>query len=393
MKAITNATIYTMAGSVINHGSILWQGSKIIEIGESIDFPAGTEIYDAQGGTIIPGMINAHCQAGLKETYVDYVAGDDSNEISMPITPHLNSYNGINPDDEIFLRLRQAGVTSVAVAPGNANILGGSVTIIKTHGVTIDEMVVREKAGIKASMGNRPKRFYSIKPVPPKTRMNIMAMLRQALYFARDYASAGTRVGEDIKAPPYNGIAESLIPILNKTIPLYVQANRRDDIFSALRLADEFNIEVILVNAAEAYLVADRLAKKQIKCVVAPGFDTRNEFELQYRSWSCLGELAAAGVATAIVPDSTYLSSDNIYAIAVMLRQSGMPLTEILKSLTIQPARILGISDQMGSLAAGKDADLVVFSGEPFGINSQIKKVIINGQVIGGTGGRKNVNN
>lgn len=381
MKAIINAQIFTMTSDPIQNGIILWQDQKIIALGSEVDIPAGTEVYDACGGVVIPGLINAHSQAGLKESYNGYVAGDDSNETAFPLTPQLNAYDGINPRDPIFAKMAAAGVTTTAVAPGNTNLLGGSVTVIKTVGDTRADKVVKEEVGIKGAMGEFPKRIYSEKGFMPRTRLSIMGLLRQTFYGAKNYSKARLMApaGQSI---PYNFMMEKTASLLDGQTPFYVHVNRCDDIHSALRLAKEFNLKLVLVNAMEAHLAAEKLAENQVSCIVSPGLKHPDHWEFQNGDFHSPQILMDAGICTAVVPDSSYLGADDLPTIGFKLRQAGMPLEQVLETMTINPARILGVDARLGSLAAGNDADMVVLNGEPFTPAGTVKWVIVNGQSL-----------
>ena len=387
MKAITNARIYTMAGQVIERGTVSWQGSSITGVSDQLLAPS-SDVFDAQGGSLLPGLINAHCQAGLKESLLDYVAGDDSNESSFPVTPQLNPVHGINPADPVFAAMLSQGITTVAVAPGSINVLGGSVAVLKTCGSTVDEMVIKNSAGIKAAIGDDPKQFYRAKPFVPQTRMNTMAMLRENFFATRDYLQAKDLADISIM-PPYNAITESLAPVLEGELPLFVHANRRDDIHSALRLAREFNLKLILVNAAEAHLLAEKLAAAQVKCILSPGLKSRSKFELQELCWQAPALLSAAGVELTVVPDSNVLPANELTAMATMLRKNGYTLEQVIAMLTIKPARILNIENKVGSIEVGKNADLILYNNEPFSFKEAIKKVIVNGQECLSKGGEQ----
>jgi len=381
MKAIINAQICTMISDPIPSGTILWHDHTIIDLGPNVELPPGTEIYDAQGGVVTPGLINAHSQAGLKESYNGYVAGDDSNESAFPLTPQVNAYDGINPRDPIFAKMAAAGVTTTAVAPGNANLLGGSITVIKTVGATRADQLVEDQVGMKGALGEFPKRTYSAKPFPPNTRLNMMALLRQTLYSANNYTMARAMAPAD-RPIPYNLMMEKTACLIGGHTPFFVHANRCDDLYSTLRLAKEFDLKLVLVNAMEAHLAVAKIAEYGVSCIVSPGLKPLDYYEQQNGDFRAPLILLEAGICTAVAPDSTYLGADELPALGLKLRQAGMSLEQVLETMTINPAKILGVADRLGSLEPGKDADLVVFNGEPFTPEGTVKRVIINGQSL-----------
>lgn len=370
-----------MTSDPIPCGTVLWEGHQIIAVGPEVDIPENTEIYDAAGGTVIPGLINAHCHAGLLESW-NGLAGNDLNEESFPLTPQVNAYDGINPRDPIFSKMAAAGITAAGIAPGNSNLIGGSVAVLKTSGKTRTAKTVREEAGLKGAMGEFPKRIYSAKPLMPRTRLNIMGLLRQAFTGAADYSAArkaATAAGQSL---PYNLMMEKTAALLGGELPFFIHANRCDDIHSALRLAGEFDLKPVLVNAMEAHLTADRLAAAGAGCIVSPGLKRPDHYEQQKGNFRAPQILMDAGICTAVVPDSSYLGADALPEMGFKMRQAGMSLEDVLKTLTLNPARLLGAADRLGSLAPGNDADMVVLDGEPFTPAGTVRRVYINGQSL-----------
>lgn len=386
MKCIYNARIYTMAGPVIENGYVMIEDGKIYQVGSMHEYKCGDtcgcEKIDAQGKSVFPGFIDAHCHLGMIESSIGF-EGSDVNEMTNPNTAEVQGIDGINPFDITFQEALQAGITSVATGPGSANVIGGTFVAIKTHGKRIDDMVIRDPLAMKCAFGENPKRVYNGKNRMPSTRMGTAAIMREALAKAKQYLEKIEAAGDDnSKYPTYDEKCEALLPVLRREIPLKAHAHRADDMFTALRIAKEFNLLITLDHATEGHLIADELAKENVACIVGPSFGHRSKFELTEKSFSTPGILNKAGVKVAITTDSPVVPLDKLPIMAGLAAEAGMDKTEALKAITIYAAEILGINNQVGSLEAGKDADLVIIDGHPFEIVAKTCKVFINGEEV-----------
>src|SRR6056297_1071572 len=256
MLAIKNAKIITMAGDIIENGDILISDGKILNVGSNLDIPENCQVIDKTGKTILPGFVDAHTHLGIGEEDIGW-AGKDYDESTDPVTPHLKAIDAINPADTGLKDAYKGGVTTVMVTPGSSNIFGGECCVIKTYGKTVDEMLLKEKAGIKAAVGENPKRDYGSKQnKATKTRMGIAAIMRKTLSETQEYLNKknnnDNNFEKDIKL-------ESLLPVLNKEIPLKIHAHRADDIMTAIRIAKEFNINITIEHCTEGHLVTKKL--------------------------------------------------------------------------------------------------------------------------------------
>lgn len=382
MILIKNGKIYTMAGPVIDNGCVLIKDGKIAEVGQNIVAPAEAEIIDAQGRMVMPGMIDAHCHLGMWETAIGF-EGDDGNEMTAPVTAQLRAIDALNPMDRSFREARDGGVTTACTGPGSANVIGGTFAAVKTHGDRIDDMIVKSPLAMKCAFGENPKRVYNAQKKMPSTRMGTAAVIREALMKAKRYLAAIEQAGDDAtKLPPLDMQSEALLPVLRKEIPLKAHAHRADDIFTAIRVAREFDVNVTLDHCTEGHLIAKHLAKEGLPAIVGPSFGHRTKYELTNKTFDTPGVLSRAGVKVAITTDSPVNPLESLPLMAGMAVAAGMDETEALKAITINPAEINGIADRVGSLEVGKDADVVIYDGSPLEISGKTWKVLVDGEVV-----------
>ena len=247
MIFIKNGTINTVTKGIIN-SDILIENKKIIEIGNEIVAPLDATVIDAQGCLVLPGFIDAHTHLGLWEDGMG-AEGADGNEQTDPVTPHLNPIDGINPMDRNFKEAVEGGITAVCTTPGSANVMGGQCIAIKTFGKIIDKMVIKNPVAAKIAFGENPKGVYGRDDKTPQTRMAIAALIRENLKKAQEYLDKVEKSEfeeDDENKPEYDIKYESLIPVLKRQIPLKAHAHRVDDIFTAIRIAKEFNLKLTL---------------------------------------------------------------------------------------------------------------------------------------------------
>jgi imidazolonepropionase-like amidohydrolase len=355
---------------------------KIKAVGKDIIAPEGTELIDLNGYNVTPGFIDAHSHLGLHEECVG-LAGDDTNEMTDPVTPQLRAIDAINPMDEGFTDALSGGVTVVAAGPGSANVLGGTFAAIKTYGKCVDEMVLKEPAAMKCAFGENPKRVYGKEKKLPSTRMGTAALIRQTLSEAADYAKkkSSTRASASLET---NLKAQALIPVLEKQIPLKVHAHRADDILTAIRIAKEFNINITLDHCTEGDLIADILYRENFPAIVGPSFTSRSKVELTHRTFKTAAVLNRKGVKTALTTDHPVTPIQHLIVCAALAIREGMSEEEALRAITLYPAQILGIDSRVGSLDMDKDADFAVFDGDPFDVRSRVLATYIEGKKVYG---------
>ncbi|ADY56966.1 amidohydrolase [Syntrophobotulus glycolicus DSM 8271] len=395
---LTNGKIVPMTGETEFTGSILIENGKIKKIirhtlwkesekesetkavlgrnGENV------RVIDAGGNYILPGFIDAHCHVGIGEE-IYQSEGDDVNEMTDPVTPELRAIDGVNPEDLGFHDARMGGVTAVFTCPGSANVIGGTGVVLKTAGRIIEEMILREPAGLKVAFGENPKVVYGEQKKMPMTRMGTAALLRQTLVDAQTYKGKMTEGKKDPDKLPERDLGMEVIGlVLDKKIPLRAHAHRADDIMTAVRIAREFNVDLVLEHCTEGHKIADILAETGYPAIVGPSFVNRAKVELKDKTFRTPGILAQAGIKVAIMTDHSVTPIEQLPLCAALAVKNGMKEEDALKALTIWPAEILGVDGRIGSLAEGKDADLVVWNGRPLDLNSDPVIVVINGQLI-----------
>lgn len=357
---------------------ILLADGKIAAIGSGLTVPANAAVFDADGLEVYPGFVDAHTHIGLDGYGIGY-EGCDYNEMNDIWTPQLRAIDGINPRDPSLADARRAGVTCVCTGPGSANVLGGTFLAMKTVGDRVDKMVVRDPVAMKCAFGENPKRCYRDKC--DSTRMSTAAFLRGALMQARDYGARKQAANGDItKMPAYNQKLEALLPVLAREIPLKAHAHQANDIFTALRIAREFNLRLTLEHVTEGHLIVDELAgEKDVPMAVGPSLTFASKFELQNKSWATPAVLTAAGCHVSIITDSSVIPQQYLPLCAGMAIKAGMDPFDALKAITLNPAEHIGVADRVGSLEAGKDADLVITAGSPFEVLTEVKAVFIDG--------------
>lgn len=381
MLLIKDAKILTMADQEYEKGSILIKDNKIEKISEYIEIKDEYEVIDADGYIVMPGLIDAHTHLGIEEDGIGW-EGQDGNEMTDPVTPQLRAIDAVNPADNAIKEALKNGVTTIMTGPGSANVLGGESTVIKTAGNTIDEMILKNPAGLKTAFGENPKRVYNEQNKLPSTRMGIAAVLRENLMKAEDYIKEKEAKEEEENHFNRDIKMESLARVIKKEIPLKVHAHRADDIMTAIRIAKEFDIDITLEHCTEGHKVAEEIAEANIPAVVGPSMTGRVKVELSDLSFKTAGALAKAGVKVALMSDHPVIPTKNATIYAALAIKGGLNEKEALKAITINPAEILKVDDRVGSIEEGKDADLVIFNGNPLDISADIIKVIINGKVV-----------
>ncbi len=384
MLLIYNANIDTVTNGIVNDGYILVKEDKIKEIGPMTDINLDNfecKKIDANGKSVYPGFIEAHSHLGLSESAIRF-EGSDTNEATEPITPHMRGIDGINPMDITFKEALEAGVTTANVGPGSANIIGGTFAIIKTNGKRIDDMIIREPSAMKCAFGENPKRVYNGKNKMPSTRMAIAALFRETLSKAKQYLEKKEAAEDATKLPSYDAKLEALIPVLKKEIPIKAHAHRADDIFTAIRIAKEFDLKMTIDHTTEGHLIADELAKEGYPCIIGPSFGHRTKFELKEKSFETPKVLSEAGIDIAITTDSPVVPLDKLPLMAGLAFKEGMSKDAAMRAITINPAKILEIDDLYGSIEVDKIADLVIIDKHPFEVDAKVSHVIVSGELV-----------
>lgn len=391
MLLIRNGKILTMAGVNYENGYILIDAGKIVEVGE---YPAAfnqevlnsgdLEVIDAKNKYILPGLIDAHCHVGMWEDSVGF-EGDDGNEATDPVTPHLRAIDAVYYLDRAFEEARENGVTTVVTGPGSANVIGGQFVALKTYGRRIEEMVVKDPVAMKVAFGENPKTVYNERKTAPTTRMATAAILRENLMKAKEYKELMDEYNknpEENDKPEYDMKMEALLKVLNREIPIKAHAHRADDILTAIRIAKEFGLRLTIEHCTEGHLIKDILAEEGVSAIVGSSLTDRSKVELRNLSLKTPGILAKAGVKVAIMTDHPCTPIQYLILCAAMAGREGMDEMEALRAVTINAAELTGIADRVGSIEVGKDADIAIYDGHPFDIRSKVSTTIINGKVV-----------
>ena len=379
MLLIKNGTVKTMEGPDILGGEVLIDGGKIAAVGKNLAVPEGTEIFDAAGCLVAPGLIDGHCHIGLHEEIIGAV-GLDINETTSPTTPQLRAIDAINPMDEGLSEALKAGVTCAVTGPGSANVVGGTFCAIKLFGKRVDKMIVKDAVAMKCAFGENPKRCYKDKN--NYSRMSTASKLREMLMKAQEYDRKITAAGDDeSKRPPLDVKLEALRPVIRKEMPLKAHAHQANDIFTAIRIAREFQVGLTLEHVTEGHLIVEELKEEPYPMAVGPSLTHASKFELRNKTFETPGILASAGCQVSIITDSPVIPQQYLPLCAGLAVKSGMKENDALKAITINPARHIGIEDRVGSLEIGKDADIVVMEGSCFEVSARMCTVIVNGKV------------
>ncbi|MHA2270221.1 MAG: amidohydrolase [Candidatus Hodarchaeales archaeon] len=390
MKAIINATILCPVQGIIEKGTILLDNGKIQSIGTNIVIPEGTTIIDATNKYVLPGFIDAHTHQGLFDGSIGW-AGEDGNEMTDPITPEMRGLDSFNPFEPALKDLLKGGVTCINTGPGSGNVISGQALVVKPFGKIADDMVVLEPSGLKVAFGENPKRVYGKENKKiPSTRMGIAALLRKALTDAKNYiqeweayrkkAIQASEKDESAPALPKKDLKmEILAKVIRKEVPLHAHAHRADDIATAIRIAEEFDVKLVLIHCTEGHEIADYIAQKGVPAVVGPTIGSVDKPELRKTTFQTVVKLVQAGVKVALQTDS-WTPMHYFQLLPLYVIKEGLTQKEALKSVTANPAEILGIEDRVGSLEPDKDADIVIWSGHPFEFFSRVEQIFINGK-------------
>ena len=380
MLLIKNGKIKTMAGPDIENGAVLiGDDGKIIAVGENVNAPSSAEMIDAGGRLVTPGCVEAHCHIGVHNSAMRW-EGADYNESSEPVTPHMRAIDGINPMDESFDLALKSGVTSACTGPGSANVVGGTFVAIKLAGKRIDKMIIIDPRAMKCAFGENPKGVYGQNgKKSPVTRMATAALLRELLAKAKNYLAAK----ENGKEPPFDMKLEAMIPVIKKEIPLKAHAHRADDIFTAIRIAREFDVLLTLDHCTEGALIADELAAEGYSAFVGPSFGAKSKIELENKSFATPGALHAAGVPISIITDAPVIPLEHLPLCAGFAVSNGLPYEEGWKAITVNPAEQTGIGHRVGSLVPGKDGDVVIWNADPLTvIGTTAYATIVDGKIV-----------
>jgi imidazolonepropionase-like amidohydrolase len=366
---LKNANVYPITSQNIQNGDVLIDQGKIIKVGKNLESDSTVKIIDCRNQYLLPGFIDVHTHLGLYDEGTGW-AGNDANETAEAMTPHIRAIDGVYPLDPAFSDAVKSGITTAHVMPGSANVIGGTTSVIKTTGKNVKKMTIQEIAGLKLALGENPKRIHSQGNNDSITRMGIMGMLREAFYKA-----IHTDTPEDLRVAP-------LVMALKRDIPVRIHAHRADDIITALRLAEEFNLDLRIEHCTEGHLIASELAGMNLKVSVGPTLTRRSKIELKNKTWKTYQELTNNGVEVSITTDHPYTPIQYLNICAGIAVREGLSEEKALEGITILPARNLKLDSHLGSIDEGKEADLVLWTHHPFHYLAKPKWTMIGGEIV-----------
>lgn len=377
---IKNGLVYDMVTEAPYVGDVLLKDGKIAKIGQNISDETAT-VIDATDKVVLPGLIDCHCHLGLDGYGIGF-EGQDYNELNDVQTPQLRAIDSFNPMDPTIKMAALGGVTTVATGQGSSNAVGGTWLAVKTDGICVDDMVVKDPIAMKCALGENPKRIYKGKN--NYARMSTAFHIREMIIKAIDYKERKAAAGDDVlKRPTLNLKLEAMLPVINKEIPLKIHAHQANDIITAIRLAKEFGLRMTLEHVTEGHLIADVLAAhKEYPLAIGPTLTHATKFELQNKTWETPGILAKKGCQVSIITDSPVIPQQYLGLCAGLAVKAGMDEMEALRAITINPAKHISIDDRVGSLAVGKDADVVIFDKLPLFSDAKLEHVFINGKEV-----------
>lgn len=374
MLLIQNGLLFTMEDEQPIHADILIKNGKIAVIAPHISPTDSMNIIDAKEKYVFPGFIDAHSHIGISQEKVTPI-GDESNEGTNPITPTMRAIDGINPMDSAFHNAIAAGITCVMTGPGSANPIGGQFACIKTSGRCIDDMIVLAPAAIKIAFGENPMTNYGMNGNIPSTRMGTAALIREELFRAQQYLN-----NSDIETKDFS--LECYRPLFEKKIPLKAHVHRADDIFTAIRIAKEYDLDLTLDHCTEGHLIAEEIAASGYPAIVGPSLSSRTKNEVSLSDFKTAGILQKNGVTVALTMDHPVTRIQHLPLCAGLAVKEGMSPYAAMRAITIDAAKICRVDHRLGSITVGKDGDVVIYDGNPLEIASCVYRTIIDGKIV-----------
>lgn len=383
VSAIVGGYVVPVDGEPIDGGTVLIEGDKIVAVGRDadVDIPEDAELIDAAGSWVLPGFLDAHVHLGVHEEGEGW-SGNDTNEMTDPNGARFRAIDGIDPFDVGFDDALSGGVTSVVVKPGSGNPIGGRTIGVKTWGRTVLDMVFAEKVSVKSALGENPKRVYGEKKQTPSTRLGVAAIIREAFTNARNYAAQRDHAQSEGKPFDTDLTLETLAAVLAGELYWDQHTHRADDIVTAIRLAEEFGYKLVVNHGTEGHLIADLLAEHEVPVILGPLFTTRSKVEVRNRTLRSAGILTRAGVKLALTTDHPVVPINFLVYQAALAVKDGLEPDAALRALTMNPAAMLGLQDQVGALKPGLDADVVIWSGDPLEVMNRALRVFVRGREV-----------
>ncbi|HHY15736.1 MAG TPA: amidohydrolase [Firmicutes bacterium] len=382
MLLVKGAKIYPVAGPVLDPGMMLIdERGTISEIAQTITAAGAVQVLDLTGKVIIPGLIDSHSHVGMWGDG-EGRAGKDGNESVRPITGEVRAIDAVNPRQISFAAAREGGITTIQALPGSGNPIGGLGFACKTEGCIIDEMVVKNPTGLKGATGENPKGAHGqFQKQSPATRMATAALIREYFRDAREYGKKKNKAEQDGQPFATDFNLEAGLLVLNKEIPFRIHAHRHDDIVTAVRICEEFQIDYSLEHCTDGHLIPEFLAQKGATVTVGPGLSPATKGETANITDANAAILNKHGVKVCLMTDHPFLNCRYFLHYGAVVHKYGMPFADTLRAMTLNPAQALGIAHRVGSLEVGKDADFVVLNGEPFTYKGSVERTYIEGRL------------
>lgn len=380
-KYLYGAKILTVTDGVIENGAILTDGAKIVAVGTDVKAPDDAERIDVSGMVVTPGLVDAHVHIG---TYCEGfpMGAEDTNDMVDPVAPQLRVLDAMYPDDTAFGDALSGGVTCVQTLPGSGNVIGGQGIIIKAKPDITERMVVREPSALKGALGENPVRVYTAKNKLPNTRMGSAYLMRDAFVRAKNYRSKQeTAIAKEEHFDRDLGM-EVLVSVLEGDLPFHIHCHRSDDIQTAVRICEEFGLTYTIEHCTEGHMIAGWLAEKHVRAAIGPTLTNKSKMELRNKTWDTPRILWEAGVHFCIITDHPVVPLEHLNVCASLASKAGLPEDEALKAVTIYAAQHIGMDDRVGSLEAGKDADIVVWNGNPLDSRTKAMMTFVNGECV-----------
>ena len=385
MKAIVNGRVITVTGQTYEKATVLIENGKIKAVAPDLPIPEGAEIIDAEGCWVTPGLIDCHTHICNFNEPNSMPGMYDGNEMSGPVQSHVRAADAVYPDDYAIIPVREAGFTTVFSTPGSGNVIGGTGVSIKLRGHTAQEMIIPDSQQMKFAFGENPKRNYGARKQMPGTRMGVAAVLREALYKAKNYSDALKEAETDpSKAPEPDFQLDALVPVVRGQMRCRFHAHRSDDIVTVMRVAEEFHLDYTIEHCTEGFRVVDALKAKNVRCTIGPYLWEPSKQEIWNKKLETPGILSQAGLTISLTADTGSQTATLPATIGLLMRR-GLSEQAAFEGVTINPAKTLGLEDRLGSLEPGKDADIAIFDGHPFSSLSLCRTTIIDGKIVHNT--------
>ncbi|QGU96139.1 amidohydrolase family protein [Clostridium bovifaecis] len=372
-KLIKNGNVYDVYSGSFSRKDVLIREDKIEKIAEDI-IDSSADIIDAKGKNIFPGFIDAHSHLGM---WTEVKNGNDANECVNPVTPNMRAIDGLNPLDKSFNEVIEEGFTTIMITPGSGNVICGQAAIIKTSGKTIGEKLINGYAAMKIALGENPKSVYSVIKKSPSSRMATASIMEENLIKGKKYYELrkNNLIEKDISLEPY-------IPVFNGDSPLKIHCHRADDICTAIRIVSGFGLKYTLDHCTEGYLVKEYVRDTNMPVMIGPMFMFRSKIELSNSTIDNLIILNEMGCNISFVSDHPFCNCKYLVKLLGLATKRGLSYKDAMKMITINPAKAINIDHRAGSLEEGKDADIVIYDGNPLEGNTKNLMTIVNGKVI-----------